>query len=418
MAHVHTGFKNDLSPQQAEALKAFQDRLDNDIQPIKENGKAIILWGVELVANGPKVDIILLKFLRAREFKVEDAATMLVTCLNWRKTFGVEHIFEEKFPDAITSLGFIHKTDKQGRPVMYNTYGNINIKEAFDDQGGIDKFVRWRVQLMEKAILRLDMDTVEDMVIIHDYNGASFLKIDKNMKLASKTLIALFQDYYPELLAKKFFVHIPWFFETVYNMVSVFVSDRTKSKFVICSKSSVREKLLANIPVENLPQEYGGLSQLDHKLITSETTSEPAPHTFTTNEKVVEVTIEPGAKHELEKKVEAGATLVWEFTLLAGEVTFGVRVPSGPEVVPAKKLEQHAGTHTATEAATYVLTWDNAGFFAKKLTLFYKVFVAEKAANNNNTNDDVAAAAQGEEGAGNTTTTTTTVSSTDASTLD
>lgn len=41
--------------------------------------------------------------------------------------------------------------------------------------------------------MRLDMDTVEDMVIIHDYNGASFLKIDKNMKLASKTLIALFQ---------------------------------------------------------------------------------------------------------------------------------------------------------------------------------------------------------------------------------
>ena len=31
---------------------------------------------------------------------------------------------------------------------MYNIYGNIRPKEAFENQGGVDKFVRWRVQLM------------------------------------------------------------------------------------------------------------------------------------------------------------------------------------------------------------------------------------------------------------------------------
>lgn len=31
---------------------------------------------------------------------------------------------------------------------MYNKYGDINIKEVFEDQGGIDKFVRWKIKLM------------------------------------------------------------------------------------------------------------------------------------------------------------------------------------------------------------------------------------------------------------------------------
>ena len=53
--------------------------------------------------------------------QVEDAATMLVNCIKWRKEFGVDTIFEEKYPDAITSLGFIHKTDNQGIPLFLSS---------------------------------------------------------------------------------------------------------------------------------------------------------------------------------------------------------------------------------------------------------------------------------------------------------
>eukprot|EP00026_Physarum_polycephalum_P007950 Phypoly_transcript_08023.p1 GENE.Phypoly_transcript_08023~~Phypoly_transcript_08023.p1 ORF type:complete len:445 (+),score=102.83 Phypoly_transcript_08023:178-1512(+) len=394
-----SGFKDNLSAPQAETLKAFHARLGADLAPFQEEGKPVVLWGVELITTEPappKVDVILLKFLRAREFKVEEAATMLVNCIKWRKEFGIDHIFEEKFPHAITSLGFIHKTDNQGRPVMYNIYGNIRPKEAFEDQGGIDKFVRWRVQLMEKAILRLDMETVEDMVILHDYEGVSMLSMDKNTKQASRTLIALFQDYYPELLAKKFFVNIPWFFETVYNVISAFVSDRTKAKFVLCSKGSLREKLLVNIPVENLPTEYGGLSTLDKGLIphspninnnnnNNNPTNTNEPPQYTSAEKPTEVNIEPGAKYEVAKEVEAGQVLVWEFTLVTSDILFSVAQENSgaqgekPNVVVApRRVEQHAGTHVATEKGKFVLTWENSStFFGKKLRMFYKVFVAD-----------------------------------------
>lgn len=38
-----SGYKNDLNPQQVEALKAFQDRLDADITPLKEENKSVSL---------------------------------------------------------------------------------------------------------------------------------------------------------------------------------------------------------------------------------------------------------------------------------------------------------------------------------------------------------------------------------------
>lgn len=101
-------------------------------------------------------------------------------------------------------------------------------------------------------------------------------------------------------------------------MVTAFVSERTKSKFVVCSKSSVREKLLQHIPVENLPQEYlfsrfplfrtsyrglivlryGGMSQSGRN-VTKDTSGEG----FSTTEKVTEVSVEPNAKYEVEKQV-------------------------------------------------------------------------------------------------------------------
>lgn len=438
-----SGYKNDLNTLQAEALKTFQGRLETDITPLREDGKSIILWGVELVPNAPKVDVILLKFLRAREFKVEEAATMLINCIKWRKEFGIERIFEEKYPEDITDLGFIHKTDKDGRPVMYNIYGNVKPKEVFEDNGGIDKFVRWRVQLMEKAILRLDMEKIEDMVIVHDYNNVSLLSMDKNTKLASKTLIALFQDNYPELLARKFFVNIPWFFESVFNVLTALASQRTKEKFVVCSKSSLREKLLVNVPVENLPTAYGGLSQLDRHLASSLNVQNTSPthsfHSFTSQEKASDVNIEQGAKHTVEKEVEVGDTLVWEFTAFNNDLQFSINfIPSlsslsstetstttttttettntnnnnenknnennnnnknnkdNKVVIEAnRKLEQHAGVHVATEKGKYVVVWDNEKtFFGKRQRLFYKVFVvtvsqAESAQTTNVTNEIV-----------------------------
>jgi hypothetical protein len=63
------------------------------------------------------------------------------------------------------------------------------------------------------------------------------------------------QDNYPEFLAKKYFVNVPWFFSLGYKIFSPLVSKRTLSKFIVKSSGTDLQPL---IPVALLPISYGG----------------------------------------------------------------------------------------------------------------------------------------------------------------
>lgn len=54
---------------------------------------------------------------------------------------------------------------------------------------------RWRVQLMERAIARLDFggSRADKIMQVHDYNGTNMFAIDGRIKEASKHIIKLFQ---------------------------------------------------------------------------------------------------------------------------------------------------------------------------------------------------------------------------------
>ncbi len=55
----------------------------------------------------------------------------------------------------------------------------------------------WRVGLMERGLRHVDFTTVDSMVQVHDYAGASR---DANSKRAAAAASQLFTDHYPELL--------------------------------------------------------------------------------------------------------------------------------------------------------------------------------------------------------------------------
>ena len=62
------------------------------------------------------------------------------------------------------------------------------------------RFIRWRVQLMEKGVKLVDFITVDSMVQVHDYKGASMFGRTANSKQATKEIIKIMQDNYPEFL--------------------------------------------------------------------------------------------------------------------------------------------------------------------------------------------------------------------------
>lgn len=59
---------------------------------------------------------------------------MLIDSLIWRKDFKTDEILDQAYDESILgSVSYIYKTDKEGRPVCYNFYGDIDQEEVFGD---------------------------------------------------------------------------------------------------------------------------------------------------------------------------------------------------------------------------------------------------------------------------------------------
>lgn len=65
------------------------------------------------------------------------------------------------------------------------------------------------------------------------------------------------QDRYPETMGKFYIINAPWAFSAVWSMIKPWLDEVTVSKIDILG-TSYKDKLLAQIPAENLPQEFGG----------------------------------------------------------------------------------------------------------------------------------------------------------------
>ena len=92
------------------------------------------VWGIPLVGD-ERSDVILLKFLRAMDFKVKDALSMLRNTVRWRKEFGIEGLIEEYLGNDWDKVVFSHGHDKEGHPVYYNVFDEFEDKELYNKTG-------------------------------------------------------------------------------------------------------------------------------------------------------------------------------------------------------------------------------------------------------------------------------------------
>ena len=125
----------------------------------------------------------------------------------WKKAFGTDIILEEdlKFDENLDSVAFMHYFDKVGHALCHNAYGIFRDKELyqkiFGDDEKIEKFLRLRVQILEKGIKRLDFKHggVNAMIQITDLKNMP----KKELRATSNQILALFEDNYPEMVARK-----------------------------------------------------------------------------------------------------------------------------------------------------------------------------------------------------------------------
>ena len=102
----------------------------------------------------------------------------------------------------------MHGLDKEGHPVCYNAYGEFQNKElyqkTFSDEEKRQKFLRWRIQFLEKSIVKLDFspDGICTFVQINDLKNSPG-PFKRELRLATNQALQLLQDNYPEFVAKQ-----------------------------------------------------------------------------------------------------------------------------------------------------------------------------------------------------------------------
>lgn len=259
-----------FSENERKALRAFRAELPKvlaDAYVDAKEGtapKVITIWGVTIDptserAKDARESVILMKFLRARNLNISAAHEMLVATLRWREEFGIAQLMQEKFDPAVFD-GVAHTfgKDKDGHPVTYNIYGGKHdLKTIFGD---VDRFIRWRVQFMEQSVLEMDLNHVDQMIQIHDYDGVSMTSRDANSKRAANEASSIFGAHYPEFIFKKFFVNVPSLMAWVFWAFKPLLPAATQAKMTMVGSGhhAIGKALLPYIEEAQLPKKYGG----------------------------------------------------------------------------------------------------------------------------------------------------------------
>jgi hypothetical protein len=97
---------------------------------------------------------------------------------------------------------------------------------------------------------------VETFCTIMDLQGVS-LSSFYHVKDYIMAAAAVGQDRYPEIMGKFYIINAPWAFSVVWTAIRVWLDEVTVNKIDIIG-SAYKDKLLAQIPAENLPKEFGG----------------------------------------------------------------------------------------------------------------------------------------------------------------
>lgn len=342
----------------------------------------ISLWGVPLLASEDSdaagaTDVLLLKFLRAREFKVKETLDMLRNTLQWRRDNKIDSVVEETElgSDYGAACCYMEGLDREGHPVCYNVSAVFQeeevYKKAFGSKEGRERFLRWRVQLMEKGIQKLDMRPggISKLLQITDLKDSVGGPSKKELRDTMKQALQLLQDNYPEFVTRNIFINVPFWYYAFYALLSPFMTQRTKNKFVVSRSSNVTETLLKHIPAEAIPIQYGGFKRENDTVFSLE------------DDPVSELVVKASSTETIEIAApKAGTTAVWDLTVLGWDVNYKEEfVPSdeGSYTVILQKVKKMGSQEELirnsflnNEPGKIVLTVENNTSKKKKKVLF------------------------------------------------
>jgi len=217
-----------------------------------------------------------LRFLRARKFDVEKATSLLSECCEIFDQYDADQCKVdggEKCascdPDVLTTF-YPHTQcgyDKEGRLLLWEANGCVNLHalETVVRRSNLIKYHFWTMQDKLNELFKLapkDKDDASNTVItttaVLDFDGLCMHHMSTRMFSHLKTMIAIDNVCYPEMLGKLIVVNAPTLASTGWKMVKGWLDPRTQEKIEIHGTDKSKANLLNLINSEDIPVSMGG----------------------------------------------------------------------------------------------------------------------------------------------------------------
>ncbi|PWA94257.1 CRAL-TRIO lipid binding domain-containing protein [Artemisia annua] len=181
-------------------------------------------------------DLMLERFLIARSMDPNKAAKMFVTWQKWRASFvPLGYIPDSEVMDQLDAKKiYLQGLSKDGHPVMI-VKGSKHYPAK--DQPQFKKFV---VHLLDKVIasgFKGKEIGNEKLIGVLDLDQIGYKNVDARALI---TGFQFLQAYYPERLAKCYLLNMPWFFVSVWRLVSKFLEKATLEKNLQAKTGRIR----------------------------------------------------------------------------------------------------------------------------------------------------------------------------------
>jgi len=193
------------------------------------------------------------RYLRARDWDVEQAYKMLKGSLDWRSTFK-PHLITEAQVAGPMKIGTMFHTgfDKLNRPVIY-------VKPGAHSPNTLEERVTYVAWLMEH-VASLMGENVEQVLIIMDFSEFGKRAKSPDSRQTAQAIINILQNHYPERLGSAIVINSPWYFNLLFKMMSPFINANTKKKmnWITGDHQQIFQILCQSVDPDQLLTIYGG----------------------------------------------------------------------------------------------------------------------------------------------------------------
>lgn len=225
----------------------------------------------EIVQEFPDIkcrsdECMLLRYLRARKGKVDDAAKQLRETFAWERKYDAQnamftwdvsmHIAIRPFWKPFGIMG----CDRDGEPVLWERLGNVDVNTIIE----APEELLIRDEVYRREMLWGILDEIHEssghpwpkFTVVEDLRGLGL----KNIPMFNRwmRIIQTYSDHCPEVIKRVILLNTPSAFPALWALFSASLDDQQRSKYVIPSGKKQYEVLCQYVPEETIPAYLGG----------------------------------------------------------------------------------------------------------------------------------------------------------------